>query len=746
MNKYLAKSNGETIEQHTNDVLANIDILNINYPCIFKNNERLLEILKLACEFHDLGKMNVKFQNKVSDDKLDEGELKNKQEIPHGYLSPAFLDRKKLEKKYSKDELKILYQSIYYHHKRKEVKEELELVLNNTKQYADHFDSKSEYYTSNLVENYGVFVSKKKRLEYNIAPEADNSTFFNYVKVKGLLNRADYAASAKKKIPIEIKEERLSDKLNEYFKRKHTEIQKEDKKKSFKINKLQEYMLANRDNNIIVKAATGFGKTEGGLLWLGNSKGFFTLPLRVSINAIYDRVRSKKEINFKNTGLLHSDALSHLSEITDKNESDDVDYFYEYNLARNFSVPLTITTADQIFDFVFKQEGFELKLATLSYSKVIIDEIQMYSPDIVAYLIAGIKLITEAGGKFAIMTATFPKFLEELIRDVGIDFETPEKTYFKDELRHVVKFYADDSIESKIYEISNIAETKKVLVICNTVKKAQEIYRELQCNSKYLLHSRFIKKDRKELEDKIQEFAPNNGGKPDSKHGVWVTTQVVEASLDVDFDVLYTEMTSIDGLFQRMGRCYRSRKYKENEPNVHVFGKASGIGSVIDREIFDMSCELIEDFDAHKLYEKKKFELVDNMYGSEKIEKTEYYKAIKKNLNAVLNLPSHNDIPTKFRNIFTYTAIPIEVYEDKKNRENIDKWFEIVNDRAASKEDRLVASIEINKFTVSVPGYLKEDCHFKKKWYSKYNQIHKVNLKYDEEEGLISNEKPNNQF
>lgn len=55
--------------------------------------------------------------------------------------------------------------------------------------------------------------------------------------------------------------------------------------------------------------------------------------------------------------------------------------------------------------------------------------------------------------------------------------------------------------------------------------------------------------------------------------GIWVTTQIVEASLDIDFDVLFTDMCTADSLLQRMGRCYRNRQqdYCDNEPNVYVY-------------------------------------------------------------------------------------------------------------------------------------------------------------------------------
>lgn len=52
--------------------------------------------------------------------------------------------------------------------------------------------------------------------------------------------------------------------------------------------------------------------------------------------------------------------------------------------------------------------------------------------------------------------------------------------------------------------------------------------------------------------------------------GIWITTQIVEASLDIDFDILYTEMCTADSLLQRMGRCNRKGRYCPNEANIVV--------------------------------------------------------------------------------------------------------------------------------------------------------------------------------
>ena len=86
-------------------------------------------------------------------------------------------------------------------------------------------------------------------------------------------------------------------------------------KKNFKTNDLQRFAKENQSQNVIVIGSTGIGKTEAALLWSNHDKTFFTLPLRISINAIYDRI--KETIGYNHVGLLHSTAVDYLD---DKNK------------------------------------------------------------------------------------------------------------------------------------------------------------------------------------------------------------------------------------------------------------------------------------------------------------------------------------------------------------------------------------------------------------------------------------------
>ncbi len=697
MNKYLAKSNPqETIQEHTDNLIKNYEILKTIYP----NLEIDWDILYLACLYHDLGKMNLKFQQKIEYGK------RFKDEVPHGILSLAFLNTRELKNKgYNNEQIKILAHSIAYHHDR-DFNYDNELITNEV----ELLEGEVADFNYNKIEDIHVKkISAKYFCNDRIYEENDEKTFLKYVMIKGLLNRIDYAASGY--IDVENKNNFLIYSLNNLMKNWKQE------KPETSWNELQKYMIDNQDKNVIVIAQTGMGKTEAGLLWIGDNKGFFTLPLKTAINSIYDRVANDIiKDDFENkVGLLHSDTYSEYLNI---DSSGDIDIDEYFNKTRQLSLPLTICTLDQIFDFVYRYRGFESKLATLAYSKVVIDEIQMYSPDLLAYLIIGLSYINKVGGKFAILTATLPNIILDFLKEENIPFSMPEKPFIDEDFnRHSVRIIED---QINIEHILNLYNNNKVLVICNTVRKAQEIYKNLKekgIENLNLLHSGFIKKHRREKETKILEM-----GKESSKDsGIWVATQVVEASLDIDFDILITELSDINGLFQRMGRCYRKRSFDKEGYNCYVFNggdkKCSGVGYVVDKEIFNLSKESLKGIDGI-LTEKDKIGLIDSLYTTENLKNTEYYKLIRDNIDYVRSIEdfekSKSEIKEKFRNINTVTVIPKEIYDE--NHEEIRDYVNIISQpydknlsqdkRKKVRQTKVLARNKLMDFTVSVQYYL----------------------------------------
>lgn len=702
---FLAKSNPrQTIEEHIRDSICCYEQLKELYPHILTNED--WSLLRDAVLYHDLGKIDIKFENQIREAlKLEKirDEYRNIEAIPHNILSCAFLDKSKMKDKYSKIEFEVLLKAIYYHHHRDYC------VNDDTTWYIETVMRKYKAdFKCNLIDlpeilNTDFFT----RINFCISKANYQEMLRKYLIIKGLLNRIDYAASA----GLENIEEKcfvngigLTKKIKDMF-----------TDKGHKLRPVQQYMLENKDKNLIVIAATGIGKTEASLLWIGDYKGFYTLPLKVSINAISERIN--KDIGYEKVGLLHSDALSyHLHE----QSNGDIDSAHNaYTCARLLSKPLTISTIDQLFKFVFRYNGGEMPLATLAYSRLIIDEIQMYSQDLVAIILVAIKTVTDLGGSFAIVTATFPPVLFNFMKKLKIPVECSRQSFHSEfDKRHRIKLLAGTDFDYN--DLAKRAQKKKILIIANTVSRAQYIYDKLK-NTKgtnvKLLHSSFIKKHRKLLEDKILKFAANHKKARNDEPGIWISTQIVEASLDIDFDVLFTEMCTIDSLLQRMGRVYRSRIYDlGDEPNIFILDGKNGYGRVIDPEIYKFSLAAIQAFDGQLLEESDdrdiKQEMIHMVYDPEcnpDILGSKYCRKIGEKIDKLINLPMYemdkNDVQIQFRDIQTKTIIPECIYNKIKQDGDITRWEKELEDRNISNQRKQLIKDEILQYTINLSHY-----------------------------------------
>lgn len=724
--KYYAKSNPkETIMEHTNKLLENLKLLkNIYEKDIAKNEnfdeKRFWYLLEIICKYHDIGKVYTPFQNMILD-KLKQQTIPTKfsNEIKHEQLSPMFIPVEQLE--LTENEKFLVYQSIYYHHERKHeeidksyirqiIEEDIQPKLESIKE-----ELKIEI-NEELNTRYIKYI--KQRIT------EEDGLYNEYCMLKGLLHRLDHSSSGHLDVEEDSKQI-ISDCTIKF-------IEENNSKK----NELQEFTSENQDKNILVIGSTGIGKTEAALLWSKNSKTFFTLPIRVSINAIFDRIRDK--LKYKNVGLLHSTALDYLEETQEFENEEEI-----YEQTKNLCYKITTCTIDQIFPFVFKYKGYEKIYATLGYSKIIIDEVQAYAPEIVAIILKGIEKIHNLGGQFMIMTATLPRIYKEELEKMNIKFEYGK--FIKPVKRHAIKIQKQEILD----DAENICikgQNSKVLVIVNTVDKAIELYskiKEMEDINVNLLHSRYILRDRNEKEKQIKEFS-----NAEANHGIWISTQIVEASLDIDFDYLYTEMSTLDSLFQRLGRCYRKREYKDKEPNVYIYTEnVTGIGknNVYNEQIHKKSIELLEEYDNQILEEDTKIKLVDKLYSKEMLEGTQFYKDFKEGIEVLNNIIDYDVDKTKaqklLRNIENTTVIPKSIYDE--NIELFKQYCECKDYKEKHKIRRI-----INKLTVSikVSPYSKKAQFIIKNPYMDKNEIPIIDLPYDSERGLILNENNEENF
>jgi CRISPR-associated endonuclease/helicase Cas3 len=535
-----AKSNGTTIREHTNKLLDNLENLKKHYrkeiqelipkelPTELK--ERFWEILRLACEYHDYGKIHCKFQEKIGNKNVKS--IERLPEVRHNLLSPLFVVYLCEEDELTKDIVSLL---VLHHHP----------VENNLIKIDEVADVIQKEFRQNFRFEFDISSIKLllKMPEERYIKEAIAEEFgIEYIPLlkyyhllKGLLLRIDHASSSKH--AQEVEDEPPGDTLSfvdEFF-----------KKQGKTPYEMQIFVRENRDKNLVIIAPTGAGKTEAGFIYL-QRKGFFMLPYRVSANGIYMRAEG---MFGDYAGLLHSSALSYVFEREENREdiqnNQEGTAFLNYFLSRNFAKPIIVSTPDQLMHFVFRYKGFEKYYATALYSRLVIDELQSYDPITLAFIVQGLEVLAQNGGKFLVMTATFPEFLRESFEKMGVVFETfntQEKPY------HHVQVI-DDSIDNYVEKMIELSQKAKVLVVVNTVRKAIELKKKFE--DVKLLHSRFILKDRKKKEIEIMKFFNSQ------EKGLWITTQLAEVSLDLDADYLFTELSTADSLIQRMGRCNR---------------------------------------------------------------------------------------------------------------------------------------------------------------------------------------------
>lgn len=672
-----------TIRKHIEDLLSVLDLL---VELGYIKDEKTYKLVEKACIYHDLGKLNCEFQKRIRNTKL---KFKDDREVPHNVLSIYFIDKDKFNNK--DDYLKVAH-SVLNHHNYcntyEELRENKELIQKLIAEF----------------KTYNITRSTISRLTQIVE---DNEA----IKIKGYLHKCDYNASANS--IAEYKNDFLDRGLNNLL----TEWRNKDKCASW--NRLQEFCIENRNENIIAIAQTGMGKTEAGLLWISNNKGFFILPIRTAINAIYDRVRKQiiKSDNITNKlSILHSSSLEYYMRNLTNSEREEFDLIDYHNIGNRLAIPLNISTMDQLFDFIYKYQGYELKLTTLSYSKIVIDEIQAYGPDVLAYLICGLEKIVELGGKIAILTATLPPFIKDLLNK-NICFKESESEFTNNIIRHnlkiVDKVINAKDIKEKYNENKVLNKSNKILVVCNTVKKAQELYEELKNELEdeevKILHSKFIKKERVQKELDIIDFGKTNdeNGNIDKKNGIWIATSIVEASLDIDFDYLFTELEDLNSLFQRLGRCNRKGKKNNSYYNCFVYTNIeesnfiNGNKGFIDKRLFDLSKEAIKSIDG-QISEDKKIKLINEYLTTENLRGSDYMRTYNDVYDYIRRIPPYKfDIKeVDLRNILSEDIIPSPIYEIFLSE--IRKIEKKLLDSNTTLKDRIKLKDELKKYTVSI--------------------------------------------
>jgi len=332
----------------------------------------------------------------------------------------------------------------------------------------------------------------------------------------------------------------------------------------------------------LLVAPTGSGKTEAAILWASRQKEtdpsrgrlFYVLPYQASLNAMHARLAH----HFPDAvALQHSRALQALyRSLLEKGyapERAESVARRERSLAGLHHHPIRVLTPYQLLRGAFRLKGYEALLTDACSGMFVFDEVHAYEAKRLGMILGMIDYLRRhMNGVFLVMSATFPTVLRQALRETLEDVsDIMAGDLYRQFARHTVRIVDGEMSDPRVLErIAQHARSgESVLVVCNTVAGASAaqaaLSQRLSGSTVELLHGRFNARDRFQKERQLLARMGTRQRTQESDPVVLVATQVVEVSLDIDFDVLFTEPAPLESLIQRFGRVNRGRRYSSRD-------------------------------------------------------------------------------------------------------------------------------------------------------------------------------------
>jgi len=495
-----------------------------------------------------------------------------------------------------------------------------------------------------------------------------------YFLMKGILHYSDWHGSGN--IKVNYKVLKSSDEIIR-------KVQERCHNKGIVFEGLRNFQkeVAQQSRHVVAVAPTGSGKTEASVLWaiknteeMGGAKIIYLLPTMATANSMWARLC--QFFGRDNVGLTHSSAnLLFEKELED--ETDNIEKSRNILFDRTFIKPVTVATVDQLLNTGFNSGHWVMKEINASNAVIILDEIHAYDGWTLGLIMSTLKHFADLGTRFLLMSATMPEGLIQLfshyleniniVRDTDLLNSKRSRYFIKD------KFIQEDKTEI----LEAVIKGYKVLVVVNTVEQCQELAKEFKDLNPVCFHSRFILKHRKDIEEMI------------GNANFVIATQIVEVSLDIDYDWLFTECAPPDAVAQRAGRVNRYRDLNRDS-RVYIY-KATGKAEELYNPINDKEL-LNRTFTAFKkapteVTEEQLLEIVQEVYKDHPFEEKEgfhealdQYRRSQKNRLVILDNRLKEDELEKTRLIKyqTVTVIPYCYYNEVMNAEpNERKWYEV---------------------------------------------------------------------
>ena len=347
-----------------------------------------------------------------------------------------------------------------------------------------------------------------------------------------------------------------------------------------------------------VEASTGSGKTELALMLASRMQyehkysGFYhALPtIATSVRIFEDRflpfIRHHAKENKKVQSILINGQSDEINKLISKN----LDFYI--NRKKSMLVPYGVGTVDQLMMAALNTRHGSLRITGLTNKVIIIDEVHAYDSYMTTIIERLLEWLKAINCSVIMLSATLPlNKKQQLIKAwSGKDLQYVDNSYplitiveddkvntLKPTIKEIdkkinIKYLIDNESNKSAniqYLLNSISDGGCAAYICNTIKGSQDAFDianrlKSKDTAVFIYHARYNRINKKTIENLITEkFGVEKNRRP--KKSLVIATQVIEQSLDLDFDIIMTQLCPIDLLIQRIGRLFRHLFFKDTK-------------------------------------------------------------------------------------------------------------------------------------------------------------------------------------
>lgn len=672
---------------------------------------------KSSAIFHDLGKLSKAFQDYINP------ENPIKQKTTHALLGAIFYLAKK---KYRLDKISLsVFLSILKHHGNLEDVNTIAEDLNDREFLIDDYPDLLEKIDeiTELID-FDEKIDLEKCCEFfdshnNFVNEYSLGGDDSYYQIKEVFSRLIFTDKYEAIFKQRYKDI-LFDNPEKYIEQLEYHLSQKTNVLSSVRNSARREIIEKYHQNsdkyiFFIEAPTGIGKTFTALhlaLEIAKQKKKNRLITALPMTSIIDQSYEEYSKIFDENILLkyhHLTRDKQRNTIANKEEIDEQEYLKQKDsfLTKSWADDnVIITTFNQILNLFYSNKNRDLiKFWTLRDSVIIMDEIQAIPRVLLRDFAKTISYMSNAFNiDFILMSATIPELKKFLTPNFTA--ELLDNRYYALEFNNRYKLLYNNTIDSKDSLVNEIQKYcingKSVLVVLNTKKMALEIFNELKnaIDNIYLLSAYFIPKHR---ENKIKKISSKlkNGRKL-----VLISTQVVEAGVDFDFDCGFREFSPLHSIIQTAGRVNRENRHEVKESARLII--IPQISNYTPYHQNDLLKEEVENLISKGIRENQLLPVLKD-YFKIAINRTQqemllYEKMENLEFQEVAKIFSDNYM--KKMPFITQLFIEIKQGLYRTICESLESWYDIAKDKNLSLEKKMEAKIEIRDIYKQVSQYV----------------------------------------